>query len=1736
MDFKKFQQKRKSHLTNLTFHCNKATASNNETNIFEMLNRKETIEKLCIEFQEILHQLERFDEHKIIQTIEQENLEALDQALMAISHLQTLLRDDQTMAFGANSTFRETSQTAIRSELKLPNINIPRFSGKYEDWLSFNSYFDSVIHSNPNLTNAQKFHYLRHYLSEEPLRLITKLDVTAVNYLPAYNLLKKRYENTRLLVNHHIKRIKNQPKLTLESASGIRKMIDITNESLSAIASLGVPVESWDPIIILELVEKLDQETRKGWEYHLNATTKLPKFKELNDYLEIRVRILEEIAPQQNNSTYLNRSREKPKAANVAAEKSNSCHKCLQDHWIYFCPEFNSLSICERQKYVFENQLCSNCLNNNHNQEECKSKYFCRVCKEKHNTLLHVNQISVQSDNDETSEQAENANFDENETNTASFIHNAAIPKNTLLATALVAIKSSSNETHVLKALIDQGSQATFITTSAKNLLNLPSTSVEIPIIGIGNNPAEKIRQLAPIKIQSLVDKSFTIEINALVMSTITKVRPPERASYASWSHLNGITLADPTCCKPGKIDLLLGADVFSQIILPGLIKGPTNSPIAQNTKLGWILSGPVDNPKPSVTPLAVNHTCIEIADELKRFWEIEDVNDHKSMSKEDIECENIFENTHRRAEDGRFIAKLPLIMNKDHPDFLGESRPAAISCLLQMEKRFEKNAELKKLYVDFMQEYLDLKHMEESKQTTSCIYYLPHHAVLKDSTTTKLRVVYNGSRKTSNGYSLNDRLLVGPKLQPDLDEILLRWQLYPYVFSADIEKMYRQIWIDPDDANLQRIVWRWNKNEPIKDYTLLTDTYGTASAAYLAIKSLVQHAKNNLQHYPRTAKAILRDFYVDNALSGAYTLNGAVDLQSEMIHVLKEAGFNLRKWAANVPELLQNIPEENRDIKFPISLNENDTVKTLGICWHPGHDTFSYKISFKDTTIEKPTKRQILSDISSLFDPLGWISPCIVLAKILLQQLWLVGVNWDDPLPNQITKQWLKLKKEMMSCENVKIPRWAKTTSPESFTLHGFSDASEHAYGAVVYIRNNENDKNAYVKILTSKTRVAPTKKLSIPRLELCGANLLCKLMLKVQNSLEMPNAHVSLWTDSKVALAWIQGNASKWKPFVSNRVSQIQEVYDPHHWHYVKSDHNPADVASRGCFPSKLVENEQWWHGPQWLSKSNTEWPVKNENFTTELEMRKQKNALSINLVEAAAAMNGNDFINRFSELTKLLRITAYCTRYINKLRKIHIETGPITAIEIRNALHRWCKLTQAAYFAKEYHSLSRSSEIKNKSSLIGLNPYFKDELIRVGGRLHNHHGNLDKKHPILLPGSGQLIVLIIRYYHKAALHAGIQLTLATIRQKFWIINGRSAIRKQIRSCITCFRQNCSTETQIMGQLPEFRVNKHLPFEFTGIDYAGPLTIKSSNLKKAASIKCYICIFVCLTTKAIHIELISDLSTDAFLAGLKRFISRRGFPQQIWSDNGTNFQGAKNEMPRLLSQAKSQQTEFIISTLANDFIEWKFIPPSSPHFGGIWESGVKSIKTHMKRVIGENKLTFEEMYTTLTQIEACLNSRPISTLKDDISDINYLTPGHFTIGRAPLTLPEPSVLDISIGRLTRWQLLQRMYQQFWSCWSRDYLHTLQQRNKWKKTKQNVEKNMIVVLKDENLPPSKWKLAKIIDTHPGLDGIVRVVTLQTQNNTIKRSINKICVLPIEDHTQNSIEKPLDGREYGENS
>lgn len=310
-----------------------------------------------------------------------------------------------------------------------------------------------------------------------------------------------------------------------------------------------------------------------------------------------------------------------------------------------------------------------------------------------------------------------------------------------------------------------------------------------------------------------------------------------------------------------------------------------------------------------------------------------------------------------------------------------------------------------------------------------------------------------------------------------------------------------------------------------------------------------------------------------------------------------------------------------------------------------------------------------------------------------------------------------------------------------------------------------------------------------------------------------------------------------------------------------------------------------------------------------------------------------------------------------------------------------------------------------------------------------------------------------------------------------------------------------------QIMGDLPSARVNPSRPFSKSGVDYAGPFLIKPM-VRSKITLKCWISLFVCFATRAIHVEVVSSLSTDCFLAALRRFIARRGLPTDLYSDCGTNFKGADAVLRDFFTLWRKADVQ---DELTRQQIQWHFNPA-----GGLWEAGVKSIKHHLHRVMGSSRLTYEEFQTLIIQIEGILNSRPLVPASADPSDLGVLTPAHFLIGEPINAIPESNLTDVKEGHLQRWKLIQQRQQLFWRRWSSEFISRLQQRPKWLHPTPELKTGHLVIIKDERLPPLTWKLGRVITVHPGADGHVREATIKTADGELKRPIVKLCALPIE--------------------
>lgn len=791
-----------------------------------------------------------------------------------------------------------------------------------------------------------------------------------------------------------------------------------------------------------------------------------------------------------------------------------------------------------------------------------------------------------------------------------------------------------------------------------------------------------------------------------------------------------------------------------------------------------------------------------------------------------------------------------------------------------------------------------------------------------------------------------------------------------------------------------------------------------------------------------------------------------------------------------------------------------NDSSKPLGITWLTTKDELRFGFEFKKIA-GVINKRKILSHIAQVFDPLGLLSPATVKAKIFMQHLWKLKVSWDEPVDNDTRIEWEKLSSTMIHLNSVAVPRKATSFEQRSLVeLHGFCDAFESAYGACIYLRSRDLHNQVDTKLLIAKIRVAPLKTITIPKLELYGALLLAELYKKVVDSSRIDLSNCYFWTDSTIVLGWINTAPNLLKTFVANRTAEIQKLTKISNWRHVPTADNPADVISRGIYGDEINNHKIWWNGPEFLRSPETEWPNRLPANGAELPELKPPRVFSLIKVNNEIFMN---LLAKYSNLRTIKRVVAWCIRFLNNSRMPASERhyGELEPSEIEYALQVTIKAIQSVTFSKDIENLKKSLDCPTKCCIRSLSPFLDAAgLIRVGGRLKNASYPYDKKHPILVPKNNILTKLILASEHIRNMHCGPSALLATVREKYWPISGKNAVKEIARKCIICFRNNAKNLQPMMAQLPAHRVDPSPPFTNSGVDYAGPFKLKDRKGRGCKITKAYVCLFICISTKAVHLEVVSELSTDAFIAALRRFSSRRGLSANMYSDNGTNIVGAKNEINNVYTFLKQNHSE-IFNELANQSIKWHFIPASAPAFGGIWEAGVKSVKFHMRRVVGETILTFEEFSTILSQIECTLNSRPLYPLSSSPMDYEPLTPAHFLTGRRINALPDPDWTETAVNRLSRWQMIQRMQQHFWKRWSSEYIGELQTRAKWTTSDVNIREGQLVIIRDDNTPPVQWKLGRVVSVHPGVDNVVRVAGIKTANGTLKRPVRKICLLAI---------------------
>ena len=791
-------------------------------------------------------------------------------------------------------------------------------------------------------------------------------------------------------------------------------------------------------------------------------------------------------------------------------------------------------------------------------------------------------------------------------------------------------------------------------------------------------------------------------------------------------------------------------------------------------------------------------------------------------------------------------------------------------------------------------------------------------------------------------------------------------------------------------------------------------------------------------------------------------------------------------------------------------------------------------------------TRRSVLSGLASAFDPRGQIAPFTIRARVLLQDTWLLDQAWDDELPPTHARKWREWFDELPDLAAINAPRSFKAATESILSVHTFTDASDRAIAAATYIRAEDAAGNVRVTLAMAKAKTAPARRQTIPQLELRGAVLGLRTSSEVGNALDIPVAEHTFWTDSMNVLGWIRSHSRRFKVDIGNRVSELQNATKPSQWRHVPGKQNPADKGTRGLPAKELAEDRVWWHGPAFLSQQPDVWPPEKSASTEGLPGVIQRETTFALAVTPTTRLQAS----RYRTWEQLLRVTAWCYRFVSRCRRkprvgmkgedtssdqdvtVAVSTSraanpnyptvnvpELTAGEVGRAERHWIRQAQKDAYGPTLERLAAGKPMQASDPLAALNPTLDqhaEPLMVVGGRLKAaKHLPYRVRLPIILPQKHVVTRLLIEKEDRRCRHSvGPQHLLSNLRERFWIVNGASAVKTARQSCVPCRKNWGVPAAQIMGALPDFRTAGSLrPFSHCGIDFAGPFQTKQGRGRTRA--KRYLCLMTCLETRACHLELTYSMDTGGFLMAFNRFVKRRGTPSIIVTDNGSNFVAAERELREAVEQLDRAE---IARSLADRHIRWRFNPPRAPHFGGVFEAMIKAAKRALRSALATAELTDEELHTAIVAAEDLINSRPLTTVSADAADLEPLTPQHFLAGRCdpPLPLEEKLNATEQVHPRDRFAVVQRTVKEVWRRWLLEFVPLLNQRRKWRKTQKNIAVDEVVLCIEPDTPRGSWPLGRVRRVFPGPDSCVRVVDVEIRGKIYRRAIQRLIPLPVE--------------------
>ncbi|XP_065178343.1 uncharacterized protein LOC135808982 [Sycon ciliatum] len=1394
--------------------------------------------------------------------------------------------------------------------------------------------------------------------------------------------------------------------------------------------------------------------------------------------------------------------------ASATSKTQSACLCCKQvQHALSKCSTFTKLGQKARFELVKRHRLCFSCLASGHATRKCGSRKQCSEpdCKYHHHVLLHKGKAA------------------EKPVDTCG---HTGIPGATrvLLRVLPVTVSGPKGCVETL-ALLDEASTVTLMDKALAD--DIGAVGQSDPLHMAWTNSTTHTDN-SSCRVSVLVNGSDGTQHQMDDVRTAKDLKLHSqsidgRGLANRWPHLDDSRGASYPAVQPR---MLIGQDNGHLTVAREVVEGPPNAPMLTRTLLGWVVHGRIGarTHQDQLEPEAIYHIWQPESDLhqlVKESFTIENFGVVPSASagkpKAMIRAESILNDTTVRVGD-RY--ETGLLWKSDQPK-LPSSQDMAFNRLMGIERKMAKSPEFAAEYAQKIDEYVQKGYARkltpaEAAEQTAHTWYLPHFAVFNPNKPGKLRFVFDAAAK-ARGMSLNDALLPGPDLLNQLVGVLMKFRQRAIAFAADIKEMFHQVRIRLEDQPAQRFLWRQpGETGPPDTYVMEVMIFGAVSSPCSAQFTMRRNAEEHREEFAAVAAACEENYYMDDYLDSVDTTDQAVQRVADTIEIQQRGGFTIRNWISNCSEVMMSVPADMRTAGVVDLSSQLPVERMLGLRWDPNSDQFLFQLNVtrrEQLSAAHPTKRSLLSIVMSVFDPLGFLAAFVIAARILLQDIWLSGIGWDDEIPPELLSRWQIWCGQLLEISKFRISRAYScfTSSATDLSLHVFCDASSKAFAAVAYLRVEHAD-DVECTLVAAKTRVAPLKPTSIPRLELQAAVLGCRLaqMLAQEHGLKWHST--CFWSASRTVLQWIKSDARQFKPFVAHRVAEICDASEASSWHWVPTLLNVADDASRGISMHELSCG-RWKSGPEFLMQSREAWPAApatSDECIDTTEVKKEFVAATTSPPRPQQIAEALPDVNRFSSWKRLICTTAYVARFIANTRarvrgQTVGSTAAISAKEMDAAEQLWMQSVQAECFAEEVALLSDGQPVSTSSRLRQLAPAIdEDGILRVQGRLtHATEMAYSAKHPAILCPKHRYTQLLVHEYHLRSGHHGHERTLNELRQQYWVTTGRAAVKRAWSECQYCKNQRANPKPPVMGNLPVQRLTPFLrPFTFTGLDYFGPLHIKIGRRRELR----YGALFTCLSTRAVHLEVAHSLMA------IRRMCARRGCPQEIHSDNGTNFRGADRELKAALEDFRQDR---LAAECSSKGISWHFNPPLAPHMGGSWERLVRAVKIAMKSVMKERVVTEEVLATVFAEAEQLVNSRPLTHVSVDPDDEESLTPNHFLIGSSSATGRPGVFVDADLSLRKHWRIAQKITDEFWKRWILEYRPELTRRRKWQDGTPSLAVGDVVVIVDSNQPRGQWPRGRLEAVHPGSDGVVRVADVRTKSGLYRRSVVKLAKLDV---------------------